>query len=647
MRCLSAMRGLIVAVGFLALVADGRDAGAAAADEQADALVARVLKALGRPVGLAHLPRCKDAGEALALARAGKWTYVHGQIADAAAVAGVRRAVDDAGLLNRRISIDQGDLQRLLPVARSCDLVLLTDLRAEELKPALAAEIRRVLHPWYGVAVLGDASGKLSASALLKWAKGISPGAAPLPGGGALVTVKAGPLAGADDWAHWWHGPDNNAVSADKAYTLPETVQWAGKPFFAGTLVELPIVAGGRLFMLWNGHEMDSSAGAPLLAGEEGKGPLLIAQAVGSGQKLWVRRLSPAAWVQVSRSIVVAVGEDLLVADGNSILELDGATGREKRHAQLDCPEIKWMALHAGRLLILGGTTTRNPGRRSAKAVIPFRSSGLHLMALDYKTFKPLWRLNRRQGVDAFDPRCPAVAGDRIFLCTEADIAQAYSVEGGKLLWSVTAGFERMKVQQYEWDRSSRHPVTGYALLGVYVLSATEMPAAVVLSQADGKRLWSTPTPRSYMITPLAFGGLLWKEGRGLDAETGKVKRSLAGVNRGGCSRFTACPQGIVGNAGLTYDLLAAKPVPILSAKSLCGAGQFVANGLAWKFPTPCTNCTEWRGFIARGPAEKSPPARDRLVRSADSATVTGAEPAGWLTYRGNATRSASTPARI
>jgi outer membrane protein assembly factor BamB len=647
MQCTAAIRVLIVVVGLLTRVADGWGAEAVPANEQADALVARVLSALGRPVGLAHLPRCKDAGQALALARAGKWTYVHGQHADPAAVAGVRRAVDDAGLLNRRISIDQGDLQRLLPVARSCDLVLLTDLSAEELSPALAAEIQRVLHPWYGVAVLGDASGKLSAAALLDWAKGISPTIAPLPGGGALVTVKAGPLAGADDWTHWWHGPDNNAVSTDKAYTLPETVQWAGKPFFAGTRVELPIVAGGRLFMLWNGHEMDMSGGAPLLAGEEGKGPLLTAQAVGSGQMLWVRRLSPAAWVQVSRSIVVADGEHLLVADGNRIVELDAATGGEKRHAQLDCPEIKWMALHAGRLLVLGGTATRNRGRRSAEAVVPFRSSGLHLIALDRKAFEPLWRLDRQQAEDAFDPRCPAVAGDRVFLCTETGTAEAYSAEDGKPLWKVAVGFDRMKIQEYEWDRSSRHPVTGYAMLGVYVISATEMPEAVVLSQADGKRLWSTPTPQSYMLVPLAFEGLLWKEGHGLDAATGKVKRSLGGVNQGGCSRFTACPQGIVGNAGLTYDLLAAKPVPVLSAKSLCGAGQFVANGLAWKFPTPCTNCTEWRGFIARGPAEKPPPAQDRIVRSADCATTSEADPAGWLTYRGNAARSASTPARI
>jgi outer membrane protein assembly factor BamB len=90
------MRTLVVAVGFLTLVADGPGVGAVSASEQADALAARVLGALGRPVGLAHLPRCKDAGQALALARAGKWTYVHGQGADPAAVAATALGPDAA-----------------------------------------------------------------------------------------------------------------------------------------------------------------------------------------------------------------------------------------------------------------------------------------------------------------------------------------------------------------------------------------------------------------------------------------------------------------------------------------------------------------------------------------------------------------------
>jgi outer membrane protein assembly factor BamB len=468
-----------------------------------------------------------------------------------------------------------------------------------------------------------------------------------MEGGGTFVLVRAAPLPGADDWPMWWHGPDNNAVSHDKAFGLPESVQWAGKPFFGPSRVELPIVSGGRLFMLWNGHEMDSSPG-PLVLGDgpEGDGPFLTAQAVGSGARLWVRRLSPAAWGQVSRSMLIGDGARLLVGDGSSILELDAATGRELRRRALDVPEVKWMALCGGRLFVLGGTVTENFGQRSAKAVVPFRSSGLALMALDARTFEPAWRVDRTAGVDAFDPRSPAIDGDKIFLCSEADTAEALSASDGRSLWRRKVDFERMEIQSYEWDRSSRHPVTGYAGLGVYLISGTEMAEAVVVSQDDGRTLWTSPTPGPNMMLPLFFDGLVWPAGQ--NPLTGEAVKSVGRLDRAGCARITASPQGVLGTCGLAYDWLAAKPVPVLNAKSACGAGQYVANGLAWKFPSVCSNCTEWRGFLVRGPSDAPPAAPPRHVPGGAAATPPAAATApGWTTQRADARRSASSPARV
>ncbi|HUT34800.1 MAG TPA: PQQ-binding-like beta-propeller repeat protein [Planctomycetota bacterium] len=512
------LRLIPLAAAFLAATfARGKDA---------HALAERILRATSRPVGLVHLPRCGGGALALALAAGDKNLRLHGQDGDDARVAQARRAADEKGLLGRRVWFDHGGLARLLPAGRSADLVVLTDLKAGELTPELVAEIRRVLHPWYGVAVVGDASGALDATALRTWAGSIAKHVAALPGEGALVAVQADPLPGADDWAQWWHGSDNNPVSTDTAFSLPATIQWTGKPYFGPTRIELPIVSGGRLFMLWNGHEMDSSAGPPAFAdATEGDGPVLMAQAAGSGARLWLRRLSPAAWVQVSRSIVVGDGALLLVADGNRILELDAATGKEKRYTPLDCPEIKWMTLHEGRLFILGGSVTKNLGRRSEKNLVPFRSSGLTLMALDRKSFAPIWRVDRQAGKDAFDPRSPAIDGDRLFLCREGDTAEALSVKDGKSIWTVKAGFPRtpgMTFQDYEWDATSRHPVSGYAMAGVYVISGAEMLEAVVLAQSDGRRLWTTPTPGRSLYCPLAFWGLIWKDATSLNPVTGK-----------------------------------------------------------------------------------------------------------------------------
>lgn len=659
----SGLRMLVIwlAVALCATAANVR------ADES-EVLAKRILDALDRPVGLAHLSRCDRGALALAFAEADDGLVVHGQDADPSAVAAAREAADERDVLNRRVSFDIGSLDRLLPVSRSCDLVVLTDLDQQELTPALAAEVRRVLHPWYGVAVLGDISGQLRTNALTDWAKRIAPDTSRLDGVGNLVIVRAEPLNGADNWTHWWHGPDNNAVSNDYAYSLPETVQWTGKPYFS-TRLELPIVANGRLFMLWNGHLLDATPGEPVLPGEEvalrthgwetvldgplseQRGPLLTARAVGSGVWLWHRRLSPAVWLQVARSTVVADGDRLLVADGPDLLVLDQATGEELRRLDTGCGEIKWVAVTDERVLLLGGAQFPNRFpermRRMGENVAPFRSGGLDLMVLDRKTLKKLWHERREEGADAFDPRSPAAANGRLFACTEGGVAEAYRIADGKLQWKTDTGIVRQKPRAYEWDRSSRHPVSGYAVAGLYIISGPETDRCAVLSQQDGRPMWNLERGRGPVgPIPLAFRDLIWFGGNGVDPATGGTERN-APLTQGGCSRFTAAPQGIFGTEGLTWNAIADEARRVIPAKSGCGAGQYAANGLAWKFPTPCSACMEWRGFIARGPAEEHlPPAGPRVVKSAESPAPAG-DTEGWTTYRADAARSMSTSARV
>jgi outer membrane protein assembly factor BamB len=633
----------------------------------AEALAKSILDRVNRPVGLAHLPRCGDGALAVALARAGEGLHVHGQDADAANVASARSAADRHGLLNRRVWIDPGGPRRLLPAGRSCDLVVLTDLEAGELTLALAAEIRRVLHPWYGVAVLGDASGTLDADVLTHWAKTIAPDVSAWGGEETLVVVEAGALAGADNWGHYWHGPDNNPVSTDTAYRLPETVQWTGKPYDA-TRIDLPTVANGRLFMLWNGHLMDVTFGEAVLPGEEvtlkthgwqtvmerplreQRGPMLVARAAGSGVRLWHRRLSPGVWLQVARSAVVAEGDRLLVGDGGTLLVLDQATGKQRRRIDMKCDEIKWIAAADGGVAVLGGPQfSRFPERmrRMEENVTPFRSGGTRLSVLDVKTLQPLWQQQRETGPEAFDPRTPAIADGRLFICTVDGQAEAYDLATGEFRWRVNTGIGHGKEVGFMWDRVSRHPVAGYAVAGLYVLGAPEMDRCAVLSQKDGRAMWDLPRGRrAWAPIPMAFDDLVWFGGSGRDPATGEEKRKVS-ASLGGCGHFTACPQGIVGLQGLTWDSIMNQAVPSVPGKSACGSGQFVANGLIWRIANGCWHIPEWRGFNIRGPAEKDlPPSGPRLVRSAVPAAPRG-DARGWTAYRANTARSASVSARV
>ncbi len=637
----------------------------------AQAQAEAILKFIDRPIGLVHMPNCGNGELAFALLDADRTLRIHAQDPDYNKIQTARGTADVKGYYGRRVWFDQGDLTRLLPVGNSCDLAIMTNLTDKDLTPELAKEISRVLHPWYGMLLM---TGEFSIDTLAVWGNHLgssglswqisSRGQTTENRGqkgsgktdfslltsvfsGFLLKAEKPRLPGTDDWPLWWHGPDNNPVSKDSAFRMPETLQWTGKPFYT-TRIELPIVADGRLYMLLNGHEMDTTRGAPLFRGIENGKPLLIAQTVGSGSRLWIRELSADAWVQAARPILAADRTKVLIAEGKTLFELAGATGKELRKFEADTDEIKWMTLADGKLFILGGIKTESFGHRSSKAVIPFRSSGLNLIVYDRNTLKELWRIDREPGKGAFDPRSPAITGGKLFICGEDDTAEAFTVENGKPLWKVKAGFERMKIQSYEWDRSSRHPVTGYAMCGVYIISGTEMAQAVVLSQKDGSRLWTRTTKGPSMLQPLAFDNLIWNgRGAGVNPFTGKEEKKLGRIGGGTCGRDTASASGIVGGGGFSYDFEDEKHYPLLSAKSSCMAGQYIADGMLFKFPSPCSNCTEWRGFLVRGTQEHPPVLKQRIYSGNTGTSITDTGPEGWLTYRGNNTRSSNTGIQV
>ena len=322
-----------------------------------------ILDYIGRSAGLVHLAGCGEGDLAMALLEADEAIRIHGQDADYGEIQTARKRVDEKGLLGKRVWFDQGDFKRLLPVATSCDLVVITGLTETDLTAALAQEITRILHPWYGTALL---AGSVTDDQLLRWGNAFSGPAKSETrlsqiAARRFLVIRKSALDGADNWSHFWHGSDNNAVSTDTVYCLPETVQWTGKPY-DGTRIDLPIVADGRLFMIWNGHLLDMTFGEAVLPGEdvtlklkgwdtvfEGaweqqRGPLLEARASGSGVRLWQQRMSPAMWLQTARSVVVASQRRLLVGDGGMLIELDQATGKELRRADMECEEIKWIA---------------------------------------------------------------------------------------------------------------------------------------------------------------------------------------------------------------------------------------------------------------------------------------------------------------
>jgi outer membrane protein assembly factor BamB len=315
----------------------------------------------------------------------------------------------------------------------------------------------------------------------------------------------------------------------------------------------------------------------------------------------------------------------------------------------MECGEIKWIAATGRYIAVMGGPQfNRYPERmrRVNESVAPFRSAGQVLRILDGPELKTVWEEKREGDAEAFDPCTAAIANGRLFVCTVGGKAQAYRMVDGKPQWSTDTGFKRRtKIGDYEWDVQSRHPVSAYAPAKFYVISGVAFDEDVVLSQADGQEFWRADKRRD-QNAPLFFKDILWFGGEGRDPATGQQKRS-ASVNLHGCGHFTAAPQGIVGQGGLTWDAVEDRHIPIVPGRGMCGTGSFVANGLIWKNTNACGHDPEWRGFIIRGPAEEEvPPAEPRLTRSSDLPGP-AEEIAGWTTYRANTARSASSSARV
>ena len=77
-------------------------------------------------------------------------------------------------------------------------------------------------------------------------------------GGGAAAqwtkTVKPWP-DDVDEWTHWLHGPDNNAVSTDRRVGISRSLQWIMPPLSGRHHNLLPSVsamvsAGGRVYYM-------------------------------------------------------------------------------------------------------------------------------------------------------------------------------------------------------------------------------------------------------------------------------------------------------------------------------------------------------------------------------------------------------------
>jgi len=622
-------------------------AGQAAAEE--------VLQTAGVKGGLVVHLGCAD-GRLTAALHANDSYLVHGLDRDARNVEQAREHISSLGLYGP-VSVDRQQGERLPYGDGVVNLMVV-----EEPNDVSQAEILRVLAPG-GVVCTRTQQG---------WAK----------------TVKPRP-AEIDEWTHYLHGPDNNAVAQDTVVGPPQRFQWIGRPRFSRSHDHLASVstlvsAGGRVFYIVDLGSIAFAGATPRWR--------LVARDAFSGVQLWQREIS--SWEYHLRDFrsgpaalprrLVAVGDRVYVTlgYGQPVVALDAATGKTL-HTYEGTRGTQEIVCADGKLFLVLGRRDRNWQVATAKQLVtqpdyspPFERypppvRDKHVMALEAETGKLLWH-NTRPETHELMPSTLAVAQARVyFQNTEAVVC--LDAATGTVEWQTPRPCQRRRlawstptlvVHQgivFSADRAAAQPEgpTLWIPSGGYheYIRGEDVRGELIAFDAEtGKRLWSCPAYEGFNapVDVLLAGGLLWTgryawgndpgitEGR--DPKSGRVVRRrpsdqevLPRIGHARCHRAKATSKYLVlGRRGVEFvDVETGEMVANRWVRGICQYGVMPANGLLYVPPHSCACVVD--DLIKCGFVALAPSASRTAAHNQPAATAAGSESPGVPAQRAHA----------
>ena len=594
---------------------------------------ASILAATGVRGGLVLHLGCGDGTLTAALGK-GQGYLVRGLDRDAGHVATARRYVKSLGLYGK-VSIGQFQGHHLPFVDNLVNLVV-----SEHSGDVPVREIMRVLRPG-GVAYIKGADG---------WKK----------------TVKRWPND-IDEWTHFLHGPDNNAVAHDRKVNLPRRLKWLGAPKFARAHEQAAsfsacVTTAGRMF-----YVVDEAPRSDIRLPSQW---VLVARDAFNGVVLWKRPI--AKWVNQTRAFrsgpaetafrLVAKDERIYVTLGlrAPVSVLDAATGRTRATVKGTENARQILYLH-GKLIVLVDTApelTAKIESRIRQGLKP--DPGVRvIVAADPVSGKILWRKTIR----AFVHPDMAAAGKHLFYQTNKNLV-CVDLDSGSEVWRADRPL-KLKGHELGWESPT-------LVVQDQVVYSADFKTIIAYSAVSGYVLWKAPCQAGYNSPPdvLVVNHLVWLKGRtamiGLDPATGKVRktvRTIGGYMHHRCYRDKATDR---------FFMLGIQGVQFVDVKSnnawrnhwirgTCQYGILPANGLLYVTPNSCA-CnmkSKLAGLwaidsdVGRKTAPETSPA-DRLVTGPAYRKARGkrqttdlAATNSWPSYRHDASRSGLTKAVV
>jgi len=639
------------------------------ADEPARA----ILKSSGVLGGLVVHLGC-GGGEFTAALHANGEYLVHGVDVDAENVERARDHIESLGLYGD-VTVDTFNGKTLPYIDNLVNLVVVSGVGVQ----VSGDEIARVLAPG-GVALIKDDLG-------LPETRNLTPDTSSPPLRGWTKFTKPRPDA-MDEWTHWLHGPDNNAVSRDTEVGISRNLQWIMPPLWARHHNLLPSVvamvsARGRLYYIID-------EGAIGVRGLPDKWQLVARDAF-NGLLLWKRPIENWGWRtwsdvefaglmrfkvpgQLYRRLV-AVDDVVYVTLGfdRPVVALDGATGKTIRE-YAGTENTSEILCHEGRLLL-------------AKNVVGDRI-GKDVLAVNAEDGNILWEKKGYRGTTGHGDELKKytdaylTAGDDSLFFIDGDDVVALRIGSGEEIWRTSRPEMEKKVfGHYEFNHANLCTLVycdNILLLGQMFpfsdnLNARQQKAMVLraMDARSGQTLWESEGMSLAHFTPpdlFVTNGLVWTlkikdvSLLGLDLRTGEVKREypvkdmLVGHHHR-CYRNKATERFyLAGEEGIEYIDFDSGELDVHHwVRGVCSYGIMPANGCIY-LPTHscgCHNNAKLNGFIAltaRGVPEASDSAEDRLEKGpvySDSVQAHSTSSEDWPVFKGDNRRSNHVPTSV
>ena len=619
---------------------------------------------------IVHLD-CGD-GRLTAALCANERHLVYGLGVNMADVSKARQTAARAGL-SERVWVDCLENDRL-PFAES----MVNLLVSENLNGIPMEEVMRVLVP-NGVAYLRQGE---------KWIKTIKPRPAEI-----------------DEWTHWLHGPDGNAVAKDLIAGPPQRLKWIAAPLWSRSHDSVPSVtsmvsANGRLFYI-----VDE---AP--ASMDGSAPdkwALVARDAFNGLELWRVPIPEWGWRSWATEFtvrftipthipqrLVAVGDRVYVTLGFNapLTELDAATGEILR-TFADTEFTDEILCIDGMLLVSINKARQKPGAQSGdndsdrhdESAAPTRK---WVAAIDVASGTMRWK-----GGDYVGLRSKTGSMERIsHLSMAAGGGQVFFVDGGQIIsLSLNDGRElwraaRPEVPEHNMRYNIRITDMGTLVYHDSVLYFAQLnPDRRIdwreirgrlhaFSAETGKPMWNRECSSwgwGHPADVFVLKDLVWVSGfkddfyLGLDPKTGEVRRRVSNyeafdnAHHHRCYRNKATSRFLVTSfRGLEFIDTASGDTDLNHwVRGTCRLGAMPCNGMVYVTPHPC-DCyitSKLNGFMgllpasgsdtvgaSEGPRLQKGTAYGKLVSA-------GRSPASesWPAYRHDAQRSGSTTATL